>query len=433
MSVADKVVLITGAARGLGFEYARFLGEAGARIVAGDIADCTAAAGAAGNGAIGVTLDVTDIASADSMVELAMERFGRVDALINNAALYGSLRGGRFNQIAEADWDATMAVNVKGIWNCCKAVVPAMRQSGGGSIINIASLAATYGMPFALHYTTSKAAVIGLTRGLARELGRDNIRVNALAPSRGDDRGHRRILRRTAGPRAGGDPRRPVDPAHAGAGGPDRHGGVADLRRELFRHRADDRGRRRDSHALTALASHGPPVDCPATFRCGETPMSKVQIVAPCRAGRPRRQPGRHGVPAQRDRRGAQTSLSQSGLVGEIQGPTMITDPAKWPKKFAEAPMLAELVKAGKLPPVEQRIPAEPMVWQPLNEIGKYGGTWRRAFTGPARRRERQPHPVVRQAAELERGRQQDRALHRQGLRTQRRRQDLHAASCARA
>lgn len=183
MSVADKVVLITGAARGLGFEYARFLGEAGARIVAGDVADCTAAASAAGNSAIAVTLDVTDIASADSMVELAMERFGRVDALINNAALYGSLRGGRFNQIAEADWDATMAVNVKGIWNCCKAVVPAMRQSGGGAIINIASLAATYGMPFALHYTTSKAAVIGLTRGLARELGRDNIRVNAIAPS----------------------------------------------------------------------------------------------------------------------------------------------------------------------------------------------------------------------------------------------------------
>src|SRR5689334_9787621 len=79
----------------------------------------------------------------------------------------------------------------------------------------------------------------------------------------------------------------------------------------------------------------------------------------------------------------AQTSLSQSGLVGEVQGPTMITDPAKWPKKFSEAPMLTELVKAGKLPPVEQRVPAEPMVWQPLNETGKYGGTWRRAFTGP--------------------------------------------------
>jgi NAD(P)-dependent dehydrogenase (short-subunit alcohol dehydrogenase family) len=183
MGIKDKVVLITGAARGLGFEYARFLGAAGARVVAGDVADCAGAAEEAGNDAISVTLDVADIASADSMVELAMERFGRVDALINNAALYGSLRGGRFNQISEADWDAAMAVNVKGIWNCCKAAVPAMRQSGGGSIINIASLAATYGMPFALHYTTSKAAVIGLTRGLAREVGRDNIRVNAIAPS----------------------------------------------------------------------------------------------------------------------------------------------------------------------------------------------------------------------------------------------------------
>jgi NAD(P)-dependent dehydrogenase (short-subunit alcohol dehydrogenase family) len=194
MTVADKVVLITGAARGLGLEYARFLGQACARIVAGDVADCAEAVQAAGNDAIGVRLDVTDIISADSMVELAMERFGRVDALINNAALYGSLRGGRFNQIAEVDWDATMAVNVKGIWNCCKAAVPAMRQSGGGSIVNIASLAATYGMPFALHYTTSKAAVIGLTRGLARELGRDNIRVNAVAFGR-HDQGHGRVLR----------------------------------------------------------------------------------------------------------------------------------------------------------------------------------------------------------------------------------------------
>jgi 3-oxoacyl-[acyl-carrier protein] reductase len=183
MSVEGKVVLITGAARGLGYEYARALGGAGAHIAAGDVADCAAAAEAAGNGAIAIKLNVTDVASADSMAEHAMDAFGRIDALINNAALYGSLRGGRFNQIAEADWDAAMAVNVKGIWNCCKAVVPAMRQSGGGSIINIASLAATYGMPFALHYTTSKAAVIGLTRGLARELGRDNIRVNAVAPS----------------------------------------------------------------------------------------------------------------------------------------------------------------------------------------------------------------------------------------------------------
>ena len=183
MSIAGKVVLITGAARGLGFEYARAFGTVGAFVVAGDVADCGGAAAAAGNGAIGVRLDVTDPASVEAMSAAAVKAFGRIDALINNAALYGSLRGGRFNAIPEADWDAAMAVNVKGIWNCCKAVVAPMRAAGGGSIVNVASLAATYGMPYALHYTTSKAAVIGLTRGLARELGRDNIRVNALAPS----------------------------------------------------------------------------------------------------------------------------------------------------------------------------------------------------------------------------------------------------------
>jgi 3-oxoacyl-[acyl-carrier protein] reductase len=186
MDVRNKVVVITGAARGIGQEFARSLAAAGARIVAADINDCSATLGlieAQGAKAIGVTLDVRDAISAVGMATAATRAFGRIDALINNAALYGALRGGRFDAIAEADWDAAMAVNVKGIWNCCKAAVPAMRSAGGGSIINLASLAATYGMPFAPHYTTSKAAVIGLTRGLARELGRDRIRVNALAPS----------------------------------------------------------------------------------------------------------------------------------------------------------------------------------------------------------------------------------------------------------
>ena len=186
MTVENKVVLITGAARGLGREYAVSLAAAGARVVAGDVLDCAAtvaAASEAGGQAIGVALDVTDMDSATAMARAALDAYGTIDALVNNAALYGALRGGRFNAIAEAAWDAAMAVNVKGIWNCCKAVVEAMRAAGGGSIVNVASLAATYGMPYALHYTTSKAAVIGLTRGLARELGRDNIRVNALAPS----------------------------------------------------------------------------------------------------------------------------------------------------------------------------------------------------------------------------------------------------------
>ena len=159
---------------------------------------------------------MTDTASAAAMVDAAIEAFGRLDALINNAALYGALHGGRFDAIDEAEWDAAMAVNVKGIWNCCKAAVPAMHQAGGGSIVNIASLAATYGMPYGLHYTTSKAAVIGLTRGLARELGRDRIRVNALAPSAVITEGTARILRRQARPGAGRDQGRADDPAQPG-------------------------------------------------------------------------------------------------------------------------------------------------------------------------------------------------------------------------
>ena len=188
MSVTGKVVLVTGAARGLGLEYANSLTAAGARVVGGDVLDCDIP------GVLSVKLDVADMASVEAMVAAALNAHGRIDGLVNNAALYGSLRGGRFNQIDEKDWDAAMTVNVKGIWNCCKAVVPAMRKTGGGSIVNIASLAATYGMPYALHYTTSKAAVIGMTRGLARELGRDNIRVNAVAPSAVMTEGTREFL-----------------------------------------------------------------------------------------------------------------------------------------------------------------------------------------------------------------------------------------------
>jgi p-cumic alcohol dehydrogenase len=186
MNVDGKVIIITGAARGIGQEYARYFGGLGARIVAADINDCAQTLDlvkAEKGTAVAAKLDVASAASARETAERAVDAFGRIDALINNAALYGALKGGRFDAISEGDWDAAMAVNVKGIWNCCKAAVPAIRRAGGGSIVNIASLAATYGMPYGLHYTTSKAAVIGLTRGLARELGRDGIRVNAVAPS----------------------------------------------------------------------------------------------------------------------------------------------------------------------------------------------------------------------------------------------------------
>lgn len=186
MDVNGKVVIVTGAARGIGQEYVVALAGQGANVIAGDLADCAdtlaRCKGAKGK-VIGVSLDVTRSDSAQAAVRQAQETFGRLDGLVNNAALYGALRGGRFDSIDEQAWDAAMQVNVKGVWICCKAAVPAMRSAGGGSIVNIASLAATYGMPYALHYTTSKAAVIGLTRGLARELGREKIRVNSVAPS----------------------------------------------------------------------------------------------------------------------------------------------------------------------------------------------------------------------------------------------------------
>jgi p-cumic alcohol dehydrogenase len=179
-----RVAIVTGAARGLGREFVRVLAAAGAKVAAADLRDCAETAALAGANVVADRADVADMESLRSMVTRTVERFGRVDILVNNAALYGTLKGGRFDAIDEAAWDDAMRVNVKGIWQCCKAVVPEMRKhGGGGSIINMASLAALYGTPFALHYTVSKAAVIGLTRGLARELGRDNIRVNCIAPS----------------------------------------------------------------------------------------------------------------------------------------------------------------------------------------------------------------------------------------------------------
>jgi p-cumic alcohol dehydrogenase len=178
-----RVAIVTGAARGLGREYVRALAASGAKVVAADLRDCAETAALAGANAAASAADVADIASVQAMVDATVERFGRLDILVNNAALYATLKGGRFDAIDEAAWDDAMRVNVKGIWQCCKAAVPQMRKTGGGSIVNMASLAALYGTPFALHYTVSKAAVIGLTRGLARELGRDNIRVNCIAPS----------------------------------------------------------------------------------------------------------------------------------------------------------------------------------------------------------------------------------------------------------
>ena len=185
-SMDGKVAIVTGAFRGLGKAYAEALAKEGASVVCADIRYCdetVAQIVQAGGKAVAATCDVTDMAQAQAMADLAMQRYGRIDALVNNAALYADMKGGKFDTLEPAEWQKMLDINVTGIWHCCKAVIGQMREQQSGSIINISSLAAVYGFPFGVHYAMSKGAVIGMTRAMAREVGRDWIRVNAVAPS----------------------------------------------------------------------------------------------------------------------------------------------------------------------------------------------------------------------------------------------------------
>jgi len=130
----------------------------------------------------GIHTDVADADAARAMAEKTLRRFGRIDVLVNNAAVFAVLKPQPLEGIPEEEWDRVMAVNVKGIWNCVKAVLPAMKAQGSGRIVNVASAIAPKGTPYLLHYVTSKGAVITMTRALARELGEFGIGVNALAP-----------------------------------------------------------------------------------------------------------------------------------------------------------------------------------------------------------------------------------------------------------
>ena len=185
MSFEQKVIIVTGAARGIGQEYCRRLAALGAAVIAVDINACDQTVEfvkSAGGRAIAGKVDVTDLASIEAAVAAAESAFGRVDGLVNNAALYGALRGGRFDAIPEKEWDAAMAVNVRGIWNCCKATVPALRRAGGGSIVNIASLNSFVALNEVAAYAASKSGVLSLTRSLAVEWSKLGINVNAIAP-----------------------------------------------------------------------------------------------------------------------------------------------------------------------------------------------------------------------------------------------------------
>ena len=185
--VAGRVVIVTGGASGIGKVYCEALVAAGAKAVLADLdgefAAATATAlSADGSLALGAGCDVSDAQSVQAMVDATVKKFGRIDGLVNNAALMSTLPRGPWHAIEETDWDRVMGVNLRGLFLCSRAVYPHMKKAGGGRIVNIYSNRVWEGTPNRLHYTTSKAGVIGFTRALAREVGDDNITVNAITP-----------------------------------------------------------------------------------------------------------------------------------------------------------------------------------------------------------------------------------------------------------
>ena len=182
MRLKDKVAIVTGGGIGLGRAYAIALAKEGAKVVVADIEADAANQVAREVEGLAFRVDVTDEALTRAMAARAEDRYGRIDILVNNAGMYSSIQKKPFNEIPVEEWDRVMAVNVKGVFLCAKAVHPAMKKQRKGKIINISSGTVLGGTPMFLHYVTSKAGVIGLTRALSRELGVDNINVNAITP-----------------------------------------------------------------------------------------------------------------------------------------------------------------------------------------------------------------------------------------------------------
>jgi NAD(P)-dependent dehydrogenase (short-subunit alcohol dehydrogenase family) len=182
MGVLDgKVAIVTGGAQGIGRAIADGLAREGARIVVADLKGAEEAAGAYADG-LGVTADVANEEDVQRLVDETVGRLGSVDVLVNNAGLYASLAMRPFTEIPLAEWRQVMDVNVASMFLTCRAVVPVMRGQGGGKIVNISSGTPFRGVPFLLHYVTSKGAIVAFTRAVAKELGKDAIHVNCVAP-----------------------------------------------------------------------------------------------------------------------------------------------------------------------------------------------------------------------------------------------------------
>ncbi|MFN9774026.1 MAG: SDR family NAD(P)-dependent oxidoreductase, partial [Burkholderiales bacterium] len=183
--LAGRTVIVTGAATGIGQAFAVGAAAQGANVVVADMnaADETVAAiEAAGGRALAVRVDVSDDASVQAMAQAAIDRFGRIDGLVNSAAFFREVKHTPFEDLVPVFWDRFFSVNVKGVWLCCKAVMPAMREQRSGAIVNIASVVAVAGQPGYLHYVATKGAVLSMTKGLAKECGPMGVRVNVIAP-----------------------------------------------------------------------------------------------------------------------------------------------------------------------------------------------------------------------------------------------------------
>jgi 3-oxoacyl-[acyl-carrier protein] reductase len=182
MKAKDKVAIITGAGQGLGRAYALRLAKEGAKVV---VAELNADKGqSVANEVRGhfVRTNVADEASVQEMARQAIDAYGRIDILVNNAAIFSTLKMRPFWEISVAEWDELMGVNLRGVWLAAKAVVPQMRKQGSGRIVNISSSVVWMGRPNYLHYVASKGAVVAMTRAMAKELGEFGINVNAITP-----------------------------------------------------------------------------------------------------------------------------------------------------------------------------------------------------------------------------------------------------------
>ena len=184
LNLKDKVVIITGAAGGLGKAFALAFANEGAKVAVCDknIKGATETAQEIGNDAIAIEVDVANEASTKAMAQVVVDKFGKIDVLVNNAAIYATIQRKPFYEISEAEWDLVMNVNLKGVWMVSKAVFPFMKAANAGKIINISSATVMSGSPQWSHYVASKGGVIGFTRSMAKEVGDFNINVNAIAP-----------------------------------------------------------------------------------------------------------------------------------------------------------------------------------------------------------------------------------------------------------